>query len=68
MKEPLNPNHCYGCQYWNYRCVAPEDIPCGNAIRNSVYAKTCHTRKEVEETIRKTFENESCKSQEQLPE
>lgn len=30
MPEPLNPNYCCGCRWWNYRCTLPESLACGN--------------------------------------
>lgn len=55
MPEPLNPNFCCGCSFWNYRCTAPEDQPCGNVTHDDVFLRTAHTRKDVDNTIRKTM-------------
>ncbi len=51
MREPLNPNFCFGCKWWNYRCVAPNDEPCSNNIPNEILVKVAHTKKDVDETI-----------------
>lgn len=55
MPEPLNPNFCCGCSFWNYRCTAPKDQPCGNVTHDDIFLRTAHTRKDVEKTIRKTM-------------
>lgn len=53
--DPLNPNFCYGCTWWNYQCTAPKDEPCGNVIPDDIFIKTAHTRKDVDNAIRETF-------------
>lgn len=57
MPEPLNPNFCCGCTFWNYRCTAPDDQPCGNVTTDKDFIRTAHTRKDVEKTIKATLED-----------
>lgn len=63
MPEPLNPNFCCGCRWWNYRCTAPDDEPCGNVTPNRVFIRTAHTRRDVKKTIQETEKDIQAKRQ-----
>ena len=54
MPQPLNPNFCCGCAFWNYQCVAPEDQPCANVTSDKDFLRTAHTRRDVKIAIRQT--------------
>lgn len=54
MPQPLNPNFCCGCAFWNYQCVAPEDQPCANVTSDKDFLRTAHTRRDVKKAIRQT--------------
>lgn len=42
MPEPLNPNFCCGCRWWNYRCTIPDGEDCGNMTKNGDFVRTAH--------------------------
>lgn len=48
MNEPLNPNYCADCRWWNYRCAAPAHEPCGNALSADVLRRTSHRAAEAD--------------------